>query len=136
MKYNRPDEYRLLKGYVRAVEKQDIDTLTGFEQYLKSANEINKKIVGQTTSEGVVIESFTTHFVDRTIGQCADPHKGMRQGTAVDYSLDALLNPIKLGEIQYLSDGDIRQVYYGKKAKVVISLRDKKLIQANLRSEK
>lgn len=103
---------------------------------MKSANEISEKIVGQTTSEGIVIESFTTHFVDRTIGQCADPHKGMRQGTPVDYSLDALLNPIKLGEIQHLSDGDIRQVYYGKKAKVVISLRDKKLIQANLRSEK
>lgn len=136
MKYNRPEEYRLLKGYVRAVEKEDIDTLIGFEQYLKSANEIGDKIVGQTTSEGVVIESFATHFVDRTIGQCADPHKGMRQGTPVDYSLDALLNPIKLGEIQHLSDGDIRQAYYGKKAKVVISLRDKKLIQANLRSEK
>lgn len=25
MKYNRPEEYKLLKGYVRAVEKQDID---------------------------------------------------------------------------------------------------------------
>lgn len=136
MKYNRPEEYKLLRGYVKAVEKEDINTLTGFEQYLKSANEISDKIVGQTTSEGVVIESFTTHFVDRTIGQCADPHDGMRQGTPVDYSLDALLNPVKLGEVQHLSDGDIRQVYYGKKAKVVISLRDKKLIQANLRSEK
>ncbi len=131
MKYNRPEEYRLLKGYVRAVEKQDIDTLTGFEQYLKSANEISEKIVGQTTSEGVLIESFTTHFVDRTIGQCADPHKGMRQGTPLDYSLDALLNPIELSDIQHFSDGDIRQTYYGKHAQVTISLRDKKLIQAN-----
>lgn len=131
MKYNRPEEYRLLKGYARAVEKQDIDTLTGFEQYLKSANEISEKIVGQTTSEGVLIESFTTHFVDRTIGQCADPHDGMRQGTPVDHSLDALLNPVKLSDIQHFSDGDIRQTYYGKYARVTISLRDKKLIQAN-----
>lgn len=135
MKYNRPEEYRLLKGYVRAVEKQDIDTLTGFEQYMKTANEISDKIVGQITSEGVVIESFTTHFIDRTIGQCADPHKGMRQGTPVDYSLDALLNPVKPVKIQHVANDDIRQVYYGKKAKVVISVRDKKLIQANLRSE-
>ena len=131
MKYNKPEEYRLLRGYVRAVEKQDIDTLTGFEQYLKSAYEISKKIVGQTTSEGIVIESFTTHFVDRTIGQCADPHKGMRQGTPVDYSLDALLNPIDISDIQRMPDGDIRKTYYGKNAYVTISIRDKKLIQAN-----
>lgn len=131
MKYNRPEEYKLLKGYVRAVEKQDIDTLTGFEQYLKSANEISEKIVGQTTSEGIVIESFTTHFVDRTIGQCADPHKGMRQGTPVDYSLDALLNPVDISDIQYMPDGDIRKTYYGKNADVTISVLDKKLIQAN-----
>lgn len=136
MKYNRPEEYRLLKGYVRAVEKHDIDTLTGFEQYMKTANEISDKVVGQTTSEGVVIESFTTHFIDRTIGQCADPHKEMRQGTSVDYSLDALLNPIKPVKIRYFPDGEVRQVYYGKKAKVVVSVRDKKLIQANLRSDK
>ena len=131
MKYNRPEEYKLLRGYVRAVEKEYIDPLVGFEQYLRSANEISEKIVGQTTSEGIVIESFTTHFVDRTIGQCADPHKGMRQGTPVDYSLDALLNPIDISDFQYMPDGDIRKTYYGKNADVTISVRDKKLIQAN-----
>ena len=70
-------------------------------------------------------------FVDRTIGQCADPHKGMRQGTPVDNSLDALLNPIDISDFQYMPDGDIRKTYYGKKADVTISVRDKKLIQAN-----
>ena len=43
---------------------------------------------------------------------------------------DALENPIGFGDKIVMSDGDERQKYFGKRASVVISITDKKLIQA------
>ncbi len=132
-KYNNSPAYQLLKGYSRAVDKGDIHPLVGFAQYQKSAAEIEQKIVGVTTSTGVTIESFATHFIDRIIGQTSTPHTDMRCGVTVDNALDALKKPVKLGTVRTLDNGDIRQTLYGKHATVTISIRDKRLIQTNPR---
>lgn len=132
-KYNNSPAYQLLKGYSHAVDKGDIHPLVGFEQYQKSAAEVEQKIVGVTTSTGVTIESFATHFIDRIIGQTSTPHADMRCGVTVDAAMDALKNPVKLGSVRTLDNGDIRQTLYGKHATVTISIRDKRLIQTNPR---
>ena len=130
-RYNNTDEYRLLTGYGRAVQNGDISPLVGFGLYKSTGNDINTAIVGQTTSTGVEIKSFATHFIDRVIGQTSDAHAGMRQGVPIEDALDALRNPAKIGSVRYLDDGDIRQTFYGNKATVAISIRDNRLIQAN-----
>ena len=130
-RYNNMDEYRLLTGYGRAVQNSDVSPLVGFGLYKSTGNDIDTAIVGQTTSTGVEIRSFATHFIDRVIGQASEAHAGMRQGVPIGDALDALKNPTELGEIRYLADGDIRQTFYGDKAAVTISIRDNRLIQAN-----
>lgn len=135
-RYNNTDEYRLLTGYGRAVQNGDISPLVGFGLYKSTGNDINTAIVGQTTSTGVEIKSFATHFIDRVIGQTSDAHAGMRQGVQISDALDALKNPAVLGEIRNLADGDVRQTFYGKNAAVTISVRDCKIIQANPRKGK
>ena len=130
-KYNNSPEYQLLYGYNRAVKKGDISPLIGMDVYRSVSDEITRVIVGQTTSEGVKIESFATHFIDRIIGQTSTSHKGMRLGVPVEDALDALLNPDHFGPVRELPDGDIRQTYYGVKAAVTISIRDHRLIQTN-----
>lgn len=130
LKYNDLERYELLKGYAKAVGKEDIHILTGFKFYEKTANDIQKSLVGVTTSDGVVISSFTTHFIDRVIGQTSTTHPGMRLGTPVQDIKDALENPIRIGDKKIMSDGDERQKYFGNRASVVISTIDKKLIQA------
>ena len=130
LKYNDLERYELLKGYAKAVGKEDIHILTGFKFYEKTANDIQKSLVGVTTSDGVVISSFTTHFIDRVIGQTSTTHPGMRLGTPVQDIKDALENPIRIGDKKIMSDGDERQKYFGNRASVVISTTDKKLIQA------
>lgn len=130
-RYNNTDEYRLLTGYGRAVQNGDVSPLVGFGLYKSTGNDIDTAIVGQTTSTGVEIRSFATHFIDRVIGQASEAHAGMRQGVPIGDALDALKNPTELGEIRYLADGDIRQTFYGDKAAVTISIRDNRLIQAN-----
>lgn len=130
IKYNDHKKYELLQGYKKAIDKGDVYVLTGFDQYLKTAKEIDQKIVGMETSEGVKINSYSTHFVDRVIGQTSTTHEDMRLGTPVSDVKDALKNPIKLGKIKTMENGDIRQKYYGKNASVVISIRDNLVIQA------
>lgn len=134
VKYNDSPRYELLKGYAKAVKKGDISPLVGFDRYEEVGAEIQKRIVGTTTSTGVTIESFANHFIDRIIGQTSTPHPGMRCGVSIEDALDALESPIRLGGIRILDDGDIRQTFYGKKASVALSIRDKRVIQTNPRS--
>ena len=136
VKYTDSPRYELLQGYARAVEKGDISPLVGFARYEEVSAEIRERLVGAVTSTGVPIESFATHFVDRVIGQTSTPHPGMRCGVPVDDVLDALTNPVRVGGIRMLDDGDMRQTYIGASAKVTISVRDKRLIQTNPRKER
>lgn len=136
IKYNNPKRYELLQGYKKAVEKGDIHALTGFDVYEKIAADAEKNIVGITTRERVKISSFTTHFIDRVIGQTEDSREGTRQGTPIVDVKDALENPVKLGKIITMADGDVRQMYSGERASVVISITDKRVIQATPRKEK
>ena len=131
VKYNDTPRYELLKGYVRALDKNDISPLVGFERYEAVNAEIQRRIVGETIANGTVVESFTTHFVDRIIGQTSTPHAGMRCGVSIDDALGALLHPLKYGAVRYLDDGDIRQTLYGENAAVTLSIKDRRLIQAN-----
>lgn len=135
IKYNDPQRYRLLQGYENAVKKGDIHALTGFDTYEKIAADTEKSIVGMTTSEGTKIESYTTHFLDRVIGQTSTSHKGMRLGTNLQDIKDALRSPERVGEVVIMKNGDVRQKYYGKQASVVISITDNRLIQATPASE-
>lgn len=130
-KYNNSPAYQLLMGYNRAVQKGDISPLIGIDVYRQTSDLIQQRLVGTTTSNGVTIESFATHFIDRVIGQTSTPHPGMRQGVPVEAALDALQNPIRVGPVRTMPDGDVRQTFFGKQATVAISVRDQRLIQTN-----
>lgn len=130
MKYNNSKRYELLQAYQKAVDKGDIHIFTGFDLYEKTASDIDKKIIGLTTSEGIEITSYTTHFIDRVIGQTSTSHKGLRLATSVDDVKDALLNPRNVSDDIIMKNGDIRKKYYGKQASVVISIIDNRVIQA------
>lgn len=135
-KYNKFPEYELLKGYNAAVEKGDISPLVGFDVYKDTSQKIQHVIVGEKTSTGVKIESFSTHFIDRVIGQVAEPHPGKRTGVSVEMALAALQNPVKLGEIRTMGESDARQTFFGEKATVTIAVNDGRLIQTNPRGGK
>ncbi len=131
-KYTQSREYLLLKGYSHAVDKGDIHALTGFDLYRKTASDVESKIVGIETSDGVKIEAYTTHFIDRVIGQTSSSHKGMRLGVSVENVADTLTNGNACEE-RTLANGNFRRMYKGRKCSVVISVTDKKLIQTTPR---
>ena len=133
-KYNNSPNYELLTGYARAIDKGDVSPLVGFELYKEVSREIKRVLVGATAKTGITIESYTTHFIDRVIGQTSTSHEGMRRGVNVFDVLDALKNPEKIGSVRYMDDGDIRQTLFGSRAVVTFSVRDKRLIQTNPRN--
>lgn len=122
----------LLDGFVKAVDKGDISVLVGIDEYIATARKIDAQLVGIAAKDGVVIRGYTTHFIDRIIGQTAEPHPGMRQGVSVEAVKDALLNADKIRETRHKS-GKISRQYFGKQASSVVSPEEGLLIQANPR---
>lgn len=136
VKYNDPPRYELLQGYAEAVDKGDISPLVGFDLYEQVNSRLKSELVGITTKNGVTIESFSTHFIDRIIGQTSTPHKGMRCGVSIEDAIDALVSGEPVGGIRKLANGDVRQTLRGTQAEVAISVRDKRVIQTNPRRKK
>lgn len=100
---------------------------------------MEEKILGITTSNGIEIKSYATHFINRVIGQFADSHPGTRRGTPIADIMDTLLNPVRMSlpdskESNSMRE-DVRQKFIGKNATVVISTTDNRLVQANPYSE-
>ena len=128
-RYNRTREYILLKGYNHAVEKGEIHVLTGFTVYKNTAQEVEDKVIGLKTFDGIPIESYTTHFIDRVIGQTSTQHKGMRMGVKVSDVCDALKNGTV--EKDYAIRDDYRRQYIGESCSVAVSISEQKIIQVN-----
>lgn len=133
IKYNDEKQYWLLKGYEKAVNKGDVHALVGFSTYKAVAKKIEDTIIGSTTVDGVNIESYTTHFVDRIIGQVQEDKKGYRRGISVADAKNAVVNPETISDIRVMKDGDKRKQYISNEASVVVSIRDNRIIQANPR---
>ena len=131
VKYNDSPRYELLQGYTRAVRKGDISPLVGFARYEEVAGEVKQMLVGVQTATGVTIEDFTSHFVDRIIGQTSTSHSGMRKGVPIEDALYTLTHPSKPVKERTCADGDIRQTLQSEKCAVTYSVRDRKLIQTN-----
>ena len=130
IKYNNPKEYELIKGYSYAVKSSQISPLVGYDYYKDVAKNIEETFIGKLTSDGKEIKAFTPHFVNRTIGYTAEPHKNMRQGTPLEYSLEALTKGTAANP--RMTNGDLRCTYSTKDASVTFSLSDGKVIQCNL----
>lgn len=133
MKYNDSKRYALLQGYVKAVNKGDISPLIGFDLY-----EIKDELVGLKISNDINYEitDFSTHFIDRVLGQTSTSHEGMRLGTTIEQLKDSIANPRKLTEPYYVPVKKGRITYLDKRqnivsdnCSVVISITDNRLIQ-------
>lgn len=138
-KYNDTWEHQMLMGYNNAVIKGDISPLVGFDKYLEIAEEVNSKLIGITTSNGYTINNYTTHFIDRLIGQVSTSHKGKRLGVSVDEVVECLNDSNtkitdkyirKIKKDNLLVD-DERIRFENDKYAITYSITDSKLIQVN-----
>ena len=90
LKYNKVVGYdwRLTKGYVDGIRQKELSALTGITTYQATAQSIDNQLIGMTTSDGVNITGYKTHFLNRVIGDYQIP----REGVDVQKVLDVLQN--------------------------------------------
>ena len=137
-KYNDTWEHQLLMGYNKAVQSGDISPLVGFQHYIETAQKANADLIGLTTKNGYTVEAYTTHFIDRVIGQVSTPHKGKRLGVPIENVVDCLLNPKEISDTYervFVRNGekvvDQRIEFIGDKCEVAYSVTENKILQAN-----
>lgn len=121
---NSKDLAWLKSGYDRAVDKGDISALTGFTHYRKVAQQIERELIGLTTQDGIVIDGYVTHFVDRIIGG----YERKREPVSISDIKDALLNA-KHVDYRRPSSGQPSNVYQSEKCWVSLNPNNHKLIQ-------
>lgn len=133
LKYTKPRDWWLLKGYKNAIQVGDISPLVGIDVYRSTVDKIESDLVGVTASDGVLITGYKSHFIDRVIGQieAGTIKSGYRSGVKIEDCLQSLLSP---GKIKTSSNGESR-VYAGLKAAVTLNPLSGTLIQTNPRSE-
>lgn len=137
-KYNDTWEHQLLMGYNKAVQSGDISPLVGFQHYIETAQKANAELIGLTTKNGYTVEAYTTHFIDRVIGQVSTPHKGKRLAVPIENVLDCLRNPKEISntyERMLVRSGnkfaDQRIRFFGEDCVVTFSIRENSIIQVN-----
>ncbi len=119
----------LLKGYEAALKKGDISSFITFDIYKRQADEIEKKLVGIKTKNGIMIKGYKTHFIDRQIGQYEssnEPIKGLREGVPIDIIKECLQHP---NDIRKKSEIDWN--YINENCKVTVNPKTGMLIQTN-----
>lgn len=137
VKYNDVERYRLLRGYVNAVNIGDISPLVGFDLYESTANEATEKLCGLVIDGKYKINGFVPHFIDRVIGQTSTSHTGMRLGAKINFVEDSIKRPLMISQPRhtYITKGkkeyvDKRILITGRYCSFVYSITDKLLIQA------
>ena len=113
----------LAAGYERAVAKGDLSSLTGQELYTAVAREVETRIVGTQTWDGITIRGYKTHFIDRVIGS----YEQRRDGVPVETVLDALRNGTPVDTIRV--KGERSHCYKTKQCAVTVNPDTGYLIQ-------
>jgi len=117
----------LYKNYTRAVDTGYLSPLADFDLYKKTDKEINEKVIGLTTVNGITISSRSYHSIERVIGSVEQ----RREGVSVDDVVEALTNPgTNISNIKYSKNGASQKFVYGN-AEVSINPFTGNFIQTN-----
>jgi SPP1 gp7 family putative phage head morphogenesis protein len=129
IKYNEPEKWRLLKGYVSGVREGELSTLTGFAHYQSVAEEVTETLIGTVTSDGAEIKGFKTHFIDRLIGN----YEQKRMGVSVPDARAVLVSEESIIRQHVNSKGEVSRHYRNNVCGVTINPVTGLLIQTNPR---
>lgn len=126
LKYNSGSEWKQFKAYSKLIEKGELTPLADFELYKKASENIDAKIVGSTTVNGIKITGKSIHFIARVIGSVEQ----RRNGVDVQKSLEALQNPVEVYPIKELKNSN-SQKFRSDECLITINPDTGNLIQVN-----
>ena len=125
------EDWDAFKAYSKSIKTGELTPLADFELYKGIGKEMDKKLAGKVTSNGVLITGKLKHFIARVIGSVEQ----RRNGVKVDDVMDTILNPLKIDPVCKIANG-LSQRFIGKTSAVSINPVTGILIQVNPLSEK
>ncbi|WML35355.1 minor capsid protein [Clostridium sp. OS1-26] len=131
LKYNNVNEWQEIKAFVDAKINSRISPDATLKQWKNISKEVNDKIVGITTPNGIKISGLSHHGIERFIG---DGQK--RIGVSVENASEALLNPLDIKDVKTDNLGRKSQKFIGEKATISINPETGNIIQTNPTSSK
>ena len=132
LKYNS-GEWENFKPYKRAVQTGELTALADFSLYQETSMEIDDKLVGLTTSNGITITGKSNHFISRVIGSVEQRRSGVdiqAVAEALTYQ-EADVHPIKI-----YKDGSTSQKFRHGGVEVTVNPNTGNLIQTNPKAKK
>ena len=128
MKYNNPTEWSRYKTYLRSLRSGELTPLADVELYKHFSEQIDKKLVGITTANGIKITSKSNHFIARVIGSVEQK----RDGVDIDDVLKALTEKDTIiFDVRTSSNGKVSQKFRYKNLEVSFNPITGNLIQTN-----
>ena len=131
---NTAEEQALCREVQEAVESGRVTAELREKLGLPGNERVAAGLLRTWAQDGTEIKGFVPHFVDRIIGQQAAndiPMPGMRRGVAIEDALEALRNPVSVGQIQISSNGLKFVTYKGRNCIVRVNPDTGMLIQCN-----
>lgn len=126
IRYNS-DRWGLFKSYKSAIESGELTALADFELYEKISKEIDERIVGVVTSNGIVISGKSKHCIARVIGSVEQ----RRSGVSIDDIITALIsNSSEVLPIKVSKNGR-SQKFRGANVEVSVNPDTGNIIQVN-----
>ncbi|NBI82920.1 hypothetical protein D3Z48_12670 [Clostridiaceae bacterium] len=127
LKYNS-GQWEVFKAYKRAIQIAELTPLADFSLYQRISQEIDEKLVGLTTSNGILITGKSNHFISRVIGSIEQ----RRSGVGVDRVLDTLtsIDTVILPE-RVSPSGKVSQRFILEGVELSINPENGNLIQVN-----
>ena len=121
---------------------QDLNPFIPFEEFEKVSQEINEKLIGLTTVNGITIQGAKSHFIARVIGETyyKDRYPNVNYPQLKNYgyyeplNINDIIKCLVNGKVlnpKINSNGEISQIIYKDKIKIVVNPKTKDLIQGN-----
>lgn len=142
MKYTDARKWEIFKNYKQLLVNQDLNPFIPFEEFEKVSQEINEKLIGLTTVNGITIQGAKPHFIARVIGETyyKDRYPNVNYPQLKNYgyyeplNVDDIIKCLSNGKVlnpKINSNGEISQIIYKDKIKIVVNPKTKDLIQGN-----
>jgi hypothetical protein len=134
--YSSTPTKELRTMWVRGVDEGWISALVSFDSYSNAYTTLKNELVGERTSDGIVMREISEHFMQRVCGTSRDPkiykeqHRIVRRdGCEPADIVDALLNGTSRPTI--IKNGRVSKSYFNNECLVTINPETGMLIQCN-----
>lgn len=142
MKYTDNRKWEIFKNYKHVLAKEDLNPFIPFEEFEKVSQEVNEKLIGLKTVNGITIQGAKSHFIARVIGETyyKDRYTNVNYPQLKNYgyyeplNVDDIIKCLSNGKVlnpKINSNGEISQIINNNNIKIVINPKTKDLIQGN-----